>query len=182
MESVIGADDAYTGGDYVGAKDAYIKAGEQVRYADNAGLMYIERKLRQIREYEQVFDSIELGIGCWSMTITSRQREVSDAKEKASSIYFNDGKQWQALDALDSFCVRRVECCQGRGREGEKEQEKQSEEQAAKLCRGTGCCGRVSQTGRGSLLTGRPLMEPTCFTLIAMEKYAALDDTAQIEF
>ena len=61
MESVIGADDAYTGGDYAGAKDAYIKAGEQVRYADNAGLMYIERKLRQIREYEQVFDSIELG-------------------------------------------------------------------------------------------------------------------------
>ena len=47
MESVIGADDAYTGGDYAGAKDAYIKAGEQVRYADNAGLMYIERKLRQ---------------------------------------------------------------------------------------------------------------------------------------
>ena len=61
LEAVISADDQYEEGDYTQAKDAYLTAMARVRYADNAGLSYIEKKLEQIREYEQVFDYITLG-------------------------------------------------------------------------------------------------------------------------
>ena len=180
MESVIGADDAYTGGDYAGAKDAYIKAGEQVRYADNAGLMYIERKLRQIREYEQVFDSIELGDRLLEHdNYEQAEEKYLDAKEKASSIYFNDGKQ-QALDALDKLYEEWSAVKEEEEKE-KKEQEKQSEEQAAKLAAEQAAAAELVRQGEEAFSQG-DLDGANVFYLIAMEKYAALDDTAQIEF
>ncbi len=180
MESVIGADDAYTGGDYAGAKDAYIKAGEQVRYADNAGLMYIERKLRQIREYEQVFDSIELGDRLLEHdNYEQAEEKYLDAKVKASSIYFNDGKQ-QALDALDKLYEEWSAVKEEEEKE-KKEQEKQSEEQAAKLAAEQAAAAELVRQGEEAFSQG-DLDGANVFYLIAMEKYAALDDTAQIEF
>ena len=180
MESVIGADDAYTGGDYAGAKDAYIKAGEQVRYADNAGLMYIERKLRQIREYEQVFDSIELGDRLLEHdNYEQAEEKYLDAKAKASSIYFNDGKQ-QALDALDKLYEEWSAVKEEEEKE-KKEQEKQSEEQAAKLAAEQAAAAELVRQGEEAFSQG-DLDGANVFYLIAMEKYAALDDTAQIEF
>ena len=180
MEAVIGADDAYAGGDYAGAKDAYIKAGEQVRHADNAGLSHIEDRLGQIREYEQVFDSIELGDSLFEHdNYEQAEEKYLEAKSRAAAIYFNDGKQ-QALDALDKLyeewsAVREAE------EKEKKEQEKQSEEQAAKLAAEQAAAAELVRQGEEAFSQG-DLDGANVFYLIAMEKYGALEDTAQIEF
>ena len=70
--------------------------------------------------------------------------------------------------------------CQGRGREGEKEQEKQSEEQAAKFAAEQAAAAELVRQGEEAFSQG-DLDGANVFYLIAMEKYAALDDTAQIE-
>lgn len=180
LEAVIGADDLYNGGDYTGAKNAYIKAGEQARYADNAGLGYIEGKLQQINEYEQVFDSIELGDSLFEHdNYEQAEEKYLEAKAKAASIYFNDGKQ-QALDALGKL-YEEWSAVKEEEEKQKKEQEKVSEEQAAKLAADQAAAAELVRQGEEAFSQG-DLDGANVFYLIAMEKYAALEDTAQIEF
>lgn len=107
------------------------------------------------------------------------EEKYLDAKVKASSIYFNDGKQ-QALDALDKLYEEWSAVKEEEEKE-KKEQEKQSEEQAAKLAAEQAAAAELVRQGEEAFSQG-DLDGANVFYLIAMEKYAALDDTAQIEF
>ena len=59
-----------------------------------AGNEYIERKLQQIGEYEQVFDSISLGDNLFDLDhYELAEEKYLEVKKKAASIYFDDGRR-----------------------------------------------------------------------------------------
>lgn len=180
MEAVISADDLYSGGDYVGAKDAYARAVEQVRHADNAGLEYIEGKLGKIQEYERVFDDIELGDSLFEHdNYEQAEEKYLQAKAEASAIYFNDGKQ-QAMDALDKLYAE-WSAVKEEEEQQKKEREQENEEQAAALAAEQAAAAELVRQGEEALSQG-DYDGANVFYLIALEKYAALEDTAQIGF
>lgn len=169
LEAVINADDSYEEEDYTEAKDAYLTAKARVRYADNAGLSYIEKKLGQISEYEQVYDNLTLGdslreYGSYELA----EEKYLDAKKAAASIYFADGKQ-QALDALDALYEEWSTALE--------EMEAQSKEQAAAQVSAADIVKQGDEAYSGGDYDGALV-----FYLIALEKYTDLDDTAQITF
>lgn len=169
LEAVINADDSYEEEDYTEAKDAYLTAKARVRYADNAGLSYIEKKLGQISEYEQVYDNLTLGdslreYGSYELA----EEKYLDAKKAAASIYFADGKQ-QALDALDALYKEWSAALE--------ETEAQSKEQAAAQVSAADIVKQGDEAYSGGDYDGALV-----FYLIALEKYTDLDDTAQITF
>lgn len=103
LEAVISADGIWEKGSYAEAKDAYLTAKERVRYADNSMLDYIEDRLDEIADYEAVFDGIAMGDSLFELkSYELAEEKYLEAKEKAASIYFTEGKQ-QALDALDKL-------------------------------------------------------------------------------
>lgn len=169
LEAVINADDSYEEEDYTEAKDAYLTAKARVRYADNAGLSYIEKKLGQISEYEQVYDNLTLGdslreYGSYELA----EEKYLDAKKAAASIYFADGKQ-QALDALDALYEEWSAALE--------ETEAQSKEQAAAQVSAADIVKQGDEAYSEGDYDGALV-----FYLIALEKYTDLDDTAQITF
>lgn len=169
LEAVINADDSYEEEDYTEAKDAYLTAKARVRYADNAGLSYIEKKLGQISEYEQVYDNLTLGdslreYGSYELA----EEKYLDAKKAAASIYFADGKQ-QALDALDALYEEWSAALE--------ETEAQSKEQAAAQVSAADIVKQGDEAYGEGDYDGALV-----FYLIALEKYTDLDDTAQITF
>lgn len=169
MEAVISADDCYEEGNYMQAKDAYLTAKARVRYADNAGLPYIEKKLEQLREYEQIFDSIALGdslleLGSYELA----EEKYLEAKRKAASIYFAEGKQ-QALDALDALY--------GEWSAAREELEAQSVKQAAAQTSAADIVKQGDEVYAQGDYDGAMV-----FYLIALEKYSDLEDTVQITF
>lgn len=167
LESVIAADDCYEEGDYTQAKDAYLTAKARVRHADNAGLPYIEKKLNQIGEYEQVFDGIELGDRLLELeSFELAEEKYLEAKTRAASIYFAQGKE-QALDALDVLYEKWSAA-------REEEEEKSAQQAAAQVSaadivkQGDQACSEKDYDGA------------MVFYLIALEKYSDLEDTVQI--
>lgn len=169
LEAIISADDCYEEGDYTQAKDAYLTAKARVRYADNAGLSYIEKRLGQIGEYEQVFDSIALGDRLLEMdSYELAEEKYLEAKSKAASIYFADGKQ-QALDALDMLYEE--------WSAAREEIEAQSAQQAAAQTSAADIVKQGDEVYSQGDYDGAMV-----FYLIALEKYSDLEDTAQIAF
>lgn len=169
LEAVISADDYYEDGNYTEAKDAYLIAKARVRYADNAGTSYIEKKLSQIGKYEQVFDSIALGDSLLELnSYELAEEKYLDAKNKAASIYFADGKQ-QALDALNKLYEEWSAAL-------EETEAKNAEQAAAQVTaadivkQGDEACSEGDYDGA------------MVFYLIALEKYSDLEDTTQIAF
>lgn len=179
-EAVISADDLYSGADYAGAKEAYIRAAEQARQADNAGLSYIDGKLQQIGEYEQVFDSMELGDILFEQDNYGQAEEkYLEAKAKAAAIYYSEGKQ-QALDALDRL-YEEWSAVKEEEEQQKKEREQENEEQAAELAADQAAAAELVRQGEEAFSEG-DYDGANVFYLIAVEKYAALEDSAQIEF
>ncbi len=169
LEAVIGADDSYEEGDYTEAKDAYLTAKARVRYADNAGLSYIEKKLEQISEYEQVYDSIALGDSLLELeSYELAEEKYLEAKKAAASIYFADGKQ-QALDALDALYEKWSAALE--------EEEAQAKEQAAAQVSAADLVKQGDEAYGEGDYDGAMV-----FYLIALEKYSELEDTAQTAF
>lgn len=169
LEAVISADDQYEEGDYTQAKDAYLTAMARVRYADNAGLSYIEKKLEQIREYEQVFDYITLGDSLLELeSYELAEEKYLEAKRSAAAIYFAEGKQ-QALDALDVLYEK--------WSAAKEEEEEQNAQQAAAQISAAEIVGQGDEAyGEGDYDSAM------VFYLIALEKYSELEDTVQIAF
>ena len=166
LEAVISADDRYEEGDYTQAMDAYLTAMARVRYADNAGLPYIEKKLEQIREYEQVFDSIALGDSLLELeSYELAEEKYLEAKKAAAAIYFAEGKQ-QALDALDALYEKWSAA---------KEEE---EEQNAKQAAAQVSAADIVRQGDDAYSDG-DYEGAMVFYLIALEKYRELEDEAQ---
>lgn len=169
LEAVIGADDTYDEGDYTEAKDAYLTAKARVRYADNAGLSYIEKKLEQISQYEQVYDSIALGDSLLELeSYELAEEKYLEAKKAAASIYFADGKQ-QALDALDALYEKWSAALE----EGEAQNKEQASAQVS--------AAELVTQGDESYSEG-DYDGAMVFYLIALEKYSKLEDTTQIAF
>ena len=169
LEALISADDHYAKGDYTEAKNAYLSARVRTRYADNIAANYIEKRLLQINEYEEVFDLIALGDKLLEFeSYEPAEEKYLEAKQKAASIYYADGKQ-QALDALDKL----YEEWSAAQEEQEQENAKQSaaEVSAADLVRqGDEAYGEGDYDGA------------MVFYLIALEKYTQLEDTGQTAF
>ena len=167
LEAIIVADEAYDEGDYTQAKEDYLKARVRVKYADNLGLSYIEKRLEQITTYEQVFDQISLGDRLLEYeNYALAEEKYLEAKEKASSLYFQEGKQ-QALDALDQLYEAWSEV---QAKEEEANQEKAAEEVAAAQLVAQAKKAYQEQDYEGAMV----------FYLMAMEKYGALEDAAQV--
>ena len=167
LEAIIVADETYDEGDYTQAKEDYLKARVRVKYADNLGLAYIEKRLEQITAYEQVFDQISLGDRLLEYeNYTLAEEKYLEAKEKASSIYFQEGKQ-QALDALDQLYEAWSEV---QAKEEEANQEQAAEEVAAAQLVAQAKKAYQEQDYEGAMV----------FYLMAMEKYGALEDAAQV--
>ncbi len=169
LEAIIGADDCYGEGKYGEAKDAYLKAKVRIRYADNQGMDYIEKRLLQIGNYEQVFDSIEMGdrlLDCDNYELA--EKKYLEAKSKAASIYFDEGKQ-QALDALDKLY--------GEWSAAKEEQEEKDAKQAADEVAAAELVKQGDETYAQNDYDGAML-----YYLIALEKYTKLENTSQIAF
>ena len=167
LEAIIVADEAYDEEDYTQAKEDYLKARVRVKYADNLGLSYIEKRLEQITTYEQVFDQISLGDRLLEYeNYALAEEKYLEAKEKASSLYFQEGKQ-QALDALDQLYEAWSEV---QAKEEEANQEKAAEEVAAVQMVAQAKKAYQEQDYEGAMV----------FYLMAMEKYGALEDAAQV--
>lgn len=167
LEAIIVADEAYDEGDYTQAKEDYLKARVRVKYADNLGLSYIEKRLEQITIYEQVFDQISLGDRLLEYeNYALAEEKYLEAKEKASSLYFQEGKQ-QALDALDQLYEAWSEV---QAKDEEANQEKAAEEVAAAQLVAQAKKAYQEQDYEGAIV---------CY-LMAMEKYGALEDAAQV--
>ena len=166
LEAIIVADEAYDEGDYIQAKEDYLKARVRVKYADNLGLAYIEKRLEQITTYEQVFDQISLGDRLLEYeNYALAEEKYLEAKEKASSIYFKEGKQ-QALDALDKLYEAWSEV---QAKEEEANQERAAEEVAAAQLVAQAKKAYQEQDYEGAMV----------FYLMAIEKYEALEDQEQ---
>lgn len=166
LEAIIVADEAYDEGDYTQAKEDYLKARVRVKYADNLGLSYIEKRLEQITAYEQVFDQISLGDRLLEYeNYALAEEKYLEAKEKASSIYFQEGKQ-QALDALDQLYEAWSEV---QAKEEEANQEQAAEEVAAAQLVAQAKKAYQEQDYEGAMV----------FYLMAMEKYEALEEQEQ---
>lgn len=169
LDAVIRADDSYESGDFTEAKDAYLSAKARVRHADNVGLSYIEKKLKQIKEYEQVFDGITLGDRLLELeSYELAEEKYIEAKNKAASIYFADGKQ-QALDALDALYEKW-------NATKEKEEARNAELAAAQVS-----AAEIVKQGDETASEG-DYDGAMVYYLIALEKYGEMEDTAQIAF
>ncbi len=169
LEAVIQADDSYDEGKYEEAGEAYLTAKVRTRYADYIAADYIENKLLQIEQYEQVFNNISLGdsllaYGSYEMA----EQRYLDAKKDASAIYFTEGKQ-QALDALEKLYAQ--------WSAAKEEAEEQSAEQAADETAAAELVRQGDETYSSGDYDGAMV-----FYLIALEKYTKMEDTAQISF
>ncbi len=169
LEAVIQADDSYDEGKYEEAGEAYLTAKVRTRYADYIAADYIENKLLQIEQYEQVFNNISLGdsllaYGSYEMA----EQRYLDAKKDASAIYFAEGKQ-QALDALEKLYAQ--------WSAAKEEAEERSAEQAADETAAAELVRQGDETYSSGDYDGAMV-----FYLIALEKYTKMEDTAQISF
>lgn len=167
LEAVINADDLLGKGDYTDAKEAYLTAKARVRYADNSMLDYIEDRLSEIADYEQIFDAITLGdslleLGSYELA----EEKYLEAKQKAAAIYFAEGKQ-QALDALNKLYEEWSVAIE--------EQEMLIAEQAAAE---VSAADLVTQ-GDAAYSEG-DYDGAMVFYLIALEKYTNMEDAVQI--
>lgn len=167
LEAVISADDLLEKGDYLDAKEAYLTAKVRARYADNSMLDYIESRLGDIANYEQVFDDIAMGDSLLALkSFELAEEKYLEAKKKAAAIYFTEGKQ-QALDALEKLYEEWSVVIA------------EQEAQAAELAADEVSAADLVKQGDSSYSEG-DYDGAMVFYLIALEKYTKLEETAQI--
>ena len=97
-EQILLADEALSGEEYQKAQELYLTARQMAVDAGNVGLTYVESQLTRTEGYIEVFDLIAQGerkeeYSNWSGAIAC----YKEAKEKASALYFMDGKK-EALE------------------------------------------------------------------------------------
>lgn len=167
LEAVISADDLWEKANYIEAKEAYLTAKARARYADNRMLDYIEGRLVEIANYEQVFDDITMGDSLLALeSFELAEEKYLEAKKKAAAIYFTEGKQ-QALDALDKLYAEWSVAIE------------EQEAQAAELAADEVAAADLVKQGDASYSDG-DYDGAMVFYLIALEKYTNLEDPVQI--
>lgn len=167
LEAVINADDLWEKGNYADAKAAYLTAKARTRYADNSMLDYIESRLGEVADYEEIFDNITMGDSLLAMqSFELAEEKYLEAKKKADAIYFTEGKR-QALDALEKLYGEWSTVIA------------EQEEQAAELAADALTAADLVKQGDTAYSEG-DYDGAMVFYLIALEKYTNMEETAQI--
>lgn len=101
IESVIAADEKLDEKKYDQAQQAYQKASNRSRYADNLGKEYIEEGLEVTADYLSVYDLISLGDTlALNLQYEKAEEKYLEAKALAGKIYFDEGRN-SAIAALE---------------------------------------------------------------------------------
>ena len=130
-------------------------------------LDYIDGRLGDIGNYEQVFDDITMGDSLLALkSFELAEEKYLEAKKKAAAIYFTEGKQ-QALDALEKLYEEWSVVIA------------EQEAQAAELAADEVSAADLVKQGDSSYSEG-DYDGAMVFYLIALEKYTNLEETAQI--
>lgn len=103
IESVIAADEKLESQKYAEAQQAYQKASNRARYADNMGKDYIEEHLQLAANYLSVYDLISLGDTlALNLQYEKAEEKYLEAKALAGKIYFDEGRN-SAISALEKL-------------------------------------------------------------------------------
>jgi len=124
IETVILADESFSGGEYDDARDYYSNAIDRARYADNIGEDYMESKLDKIAEYLSVTDYIALG----DSLLEKEEYEKAEekyllAKKLAADARYTEGSD-KAMEALENLYTKWAEY--------KESQKQEADEQAGK--------------------------------------------------
>ena len=93
IEGIIEADEKYDAKSYKEAKPLYELILSEIRYADNAGLSYVRKRVDFISGYESVNLSLDNGDILFDSEIYDKARErYVDAKTEARDIGYEEGK------------------------------------------------------------------------------------------
>ena len=130
-------------------------------------LKYIESRLAEVADYEEVFDNITMGDSLLEMqNFALAEEKYLEAKKKADAIYFAEGKQ-QALDALGKLYEEWSAVIA------------EQEEQAAEVAADALTAADLVKQGDAAYSEG-DYDGAMVFYLIALEKYTNMEETAQI--
>lgn len=168
LEAVIRADEIYDEGKYDEAGDAYISAQVRSRYADNAGMEYLDQRMERVYLYREVYDNIALGDSLMGLAeYALAEQKYNLAKQAAAAIYFDSGKE-QALAALETLYAEWAVA--------------KEEEAAATSAAAADQVAAAELIAQGdAAYEAGDLAGAKVFYLIGLEKYTAAGDTAQME-
>lgn len=122
IEQILLGDQALKDSDYEIAEEAYTQALEMSYENGNAGKDYIESQLNKNKGYVEVYDLLSKGDNLLESGGDEAAREAyTEAKDKASDIFFQEGKQ-EAIDKIAALDQKKAE----------KEKEEKEAEEAAK--------------------------------------------------
>ncbi|WP_300713724.1 PP2C family serine/threonine-protein phosphatase [uncultured Acetatifactor sp.] len=123
-EEIILADEAMKAEEYQKAQKLYLAARELSMEAGNAGKEYIEDQLKRTEDYIEVFDLIAMGEQKEEYgNYEGAARAYKEAKEKAASIYYGDGK----AEALERQMKAEEQMEKIEMEEAEKQKEREAE-------------------------------------------------------
>lgn len=124
IETVILADESFSGGRYDDAGDYYGSAMDRARYADMIGEGYMESKLEKIADYLSVTDYIALGDSLLELEEYEKAEEkYLLAKKLAAEAKYTEGSE-EAKEALENLYTEWAEA--------RERQKQEADEQAGK--------------------------------------------------
>ena len=136
-EQIILADEAMLEQNYEKAQELYLKARELSRAQGNTGSRYIDSRLKETRNYMEVYDLIELGDAREENgNMDGAIEAFKEARDLASSIYFSQGKeeamnrQAEAEEKIDKANEKEEEAMAEAEAEAKEEAAKQMESEA----------------------------------------------------
>ena len=169
IEATIIADEELENKKYKDAQISYSNAKARAKFADNINLDYIERKQEETKGYLNVYDYINLGDILKDLKdYESAEQKYLQAKNLASDLYFNEGKE-KAIQALEELYTE----WDKEKQENEKEQKDKSEKELTAL--------DIVKQGDESFKNGDYEGARLYYTN-ALEKYTEMEDLDKIDF
>ena len=103
IETVLAAEEQLEQKKYAEAQEGYKQASDRSRYADHAGMEYINNRLAFTADYLSVYDLISLGDTlALNLQYDKAESKYLEAKALAGRIYFDEGRT-SAMDALEKL-------------------------------------------------------------------------------
>ncbi|WP_250277269.1 PP2C family protein-serine/threonine phosphatase [[Clostridium] colinum] len=168
IETTILADEALKSENYKEAQQNYINAKDRARYADNVNEEYVDNKLKETKDYLNVYDYINLGDKLKETgDYEGAEKKYLEAKNIASNIYFDKGKE-KAIQSLEKLYED-----WGKAKE---ETDKEQKDKADKQITALEIVKQGDESFRNSDYEGARL-----YYTSAIEKYKEMEDLAQVE-
>ncbi len=168
IESVIAADEKLDEKKYDQAQQAYQKASNRSRYADNLGKEYIEEGLEVTADYLSVYDLISLGDTlALNLQYEKAEEKYLEAKALAGKIYFDEGRN-SAIAALEKLYEDQKKDIE--------EKDKQVQEEAAEQTAGASIVAQGD-----SAFAAQDYDSAKVYYTTAWKKYVELGDEIQKE-